>query len=285
MTVYYPWAKVYGASAISQHELVEPLACLVTDLRAEGRLEISTLSRKSVALRTKDQDLVSCGSVVFDDLRRRPTGAYRPVFHVFSERIRNPRFSSSSDRHHSRSAADIGKARTLVDQHIQPLSLDELFRVTENRFCSAMCEAERELRGALYSAVRPFIGYGAPNDTMVRLLLDVTSSPMLDTFTDAPRLREWRAAYEAYNQPEYQQGRAWFVHKRPLGYMAGELAISGKNRTYPSVARVGDPQHFTEAELPDVLRQRIAVMQVLDAEQYVPGVGIRLSSNVWYAYA
>lgn len=285
MTIYYPWPTICRASTISTYELVEPLAYLVADLRAEGRLEISAISRKSVALRTKDQDLVSCGVVMFNDLRQRATGAYKPAFHVFSERIRNPRFSSSSDRHHSRSATDIRKARTLVDQHIQPLTVDELHRLTENRFSNAMREAERELKDALGSAARPFIGYGVPNDTMVQLLLDVTSSPVLDTFTGAPQLREWRAAYDAYNQPEYQQGRAWFVHKRPLGYMAVELAISGKNRSYPSVTRVGEPQFFPETELPDVLQQRINVMPMLDDDQYVPGVGMRLSSNVWYAYA
>lgn len=285
MTIHYPWASVCSASTISQHVLVEPLACLVADLRAEGRLEISTISRKSVALRTKDQDLVSCGIVTFDDLRRRATDAHKPAFHVFSERIMNPRFSPNSDRYNSRAAADIRKARTLVDQYIQPLPLDKLFRLTKNHFMDAMREAESELKAALRSAERPFTAYSSPNDTMVQLLLDVTSSPMLDTFTDAPRLREWRAAYDAYNQPEYQQGRVWFVHKRPLGYVAVELAISDKGRSYPSVARVGEPQFFPEIELPDVLQQRINVMQMLDVEQYVPGVGMRLSSNVWYAYA
>lgn len=227
----------------------------------------------------KDQPFVSVGRISYEDRRARGEGN-KPTYNVFSPRLKHPRYQSGSDNHYSKQTSSLTSAVKTARSCLHAFDHPMLFTFVKDAFRSALREADDEARRVVGSAWRELTGthISAAGSKLGALLLALASRPDAATLPSGEQLLAYKTAVDEYNQPHMDMSDLRFVHRRRGQYWVLDVAFSRKS--YHNLNYSGDPVVYDDTNVPPFIQDRLAVLQIVEPGQVVPGVGVPLHESL-----
>ena len=233
-----------------------------------------------------EDDAVTAGYVTFGDMRRTIKTVLKPLYHVVSHTIKNPKYADHNDLHHSKSSANPDKAITLLKTHMRRPSLEHVVAVTKDIFCEPARIGDqvrsKSLADALnalgvrssetpaFYALEQLRGLALlPQDTQatldkaVNLKAEIAASSLANLNVVAVQLRGMGEDVTA------QYGK---MTPTALSYWYGAMDNPFHDGKYMSAV----------SDLPEEIANRMAVLSIVDDSQYVPEVGVRIGERLFY---
>ena len=233
-----------------------------------------------------EDDAVTAGYVVFGDMRRAIRTTSKPLYHVVSHTIKNPKYADHNDLHHSKSSANPDKAITLLKKHMRRPSLEHVVAVTKNIFCEPARNGDQARSKSLadtlnalgvrssetpaFDALEQLRGLALlPQDTQatldkaVNLKAEIAASSLANLNVVAVQLRGMGEDTTA------QYGK---MVPTALSYWYGAMDNPFHDGKYMSAV----------SDLPEEIANRMAVLNIVDDGQYVPEVGVRIGERLFY---
>lgn len=226
----------------------------------------------------RDQPFVSIGMLSYEDARTRGAGD-KPTYNVRALSIRNDKYQSGTPNHRTKMTASIRSAVKTAHAHLKPFSMHDLFKFTRMTFQTALREADSVARGEVDTAWRALAGtYRMPGSRLEQLVLELASRADAATLPKGEEMLAFKASMDAYEQPHMDMPDLRFVHARRGQYWVHDIEYHRK--TYNNLTISGDPAVYDEATVPPFIMDRLAVLQIIDPGQAVPGVGLRLHESL-----
>lgn len=226
----------------------------------------------------KDQPFVSVGRISYEDRRARGEGD-KPTYNVFSPRLKNPRYQFGSDNHYSKQTSSLTSAVKAARSCLHAFDHTMLFTSVQDAFRGALRQADDEARRVVVSAWKELTGtYPSTGSKLDALLLALASRPDAATLPSGEQLLAYKAAADEYNQPHMDMSDLRFVHRRRGQYWVLDVAFSRKS--YHSFNPSGDPVVYDDTNVPPFIQDRLAVLQIVEPGQVVPGVGVSLHESL-----
>jgi len=133
------------------------------------------------------------------------------------------------------------------------------------------------------------VNYVSNDKPVIRILTEVAK--LADTLPisdeDKRDLLAFAGSQSAAAAPENAMPDMRFVHydRREDVYHVQDIRHSGSGSGYHKLNISGDPMRYTEANLPEFIRDKTTVLRIMDTGKLVPGIGARLCDSVWYVVA
>jgi hypothetical protein len=185
-----------------------------------------------------------------------------------SERIENEKFSSGSLGYNIRQSKDMAKALKIALQFLKPLDYDDI----QDRCTGALNSGLYNLRDPARSKIRESMNIH--NDEVMQEVAHMIASgytPRTDQFKKALDLMMTEGA-ELKRMQDYKP-RACFVWVKP----------------HSLVYRFTEDREATECtkldDVPELIRNKLAVLQIASNEDAIADVGVRVSDVNYWVFA
>lgn len=221
------------------------------------------------------------GEIGFKDIRVKGKGASAPVYYVRARTIANTKYRDTVWQHNAIATKSLKNAVKHAEDYFKPVPALEAIRLTSGKARSIVDKAVSVHFDVVRNAYRQLFGdsgYGNAFDKPIFKELRHTTfiSPEvnklvgelnvgLDAWREAKGIAEHGIHYVALTD-NYGQLVADTAHCGTLGY---DHKTSEVTRSAAS-------------ELPEWMQGRIAVLQMIEPENYVQGVGLRLDDKIYY---
>jgi hypothetical protein len=221
------------------------------------------------------------GEIGFKDVRVKGKGASAPTYYVRARTIANTKYRDSVWQHNAIATKSLKNAVKHAEDYFKPVPALEAIRLTSGKARSIVDKAVSVHFDVVRNAYRQLFGdsgYGNAFDKPIFKELRHTTfiSPEvnklvgelnvgLDAWREAKGIAEHGIHYVALTD-NYGQLVADTAHCGTLGY---DHKTSEVTRSAAS-------------ELPEWMQGRIAVLQMIEPENYVQGVGLRLDDKIYY---
>ena len=221
------------------------------------------------------------GEIGFKDIRVKGKGESAPVYYVRARTIANTKYRDTVWQHNAIATKSLKSAVKHAQDYFKPVSALEAIRLTSGRARSIVDKAVSVHFEVVRNAYRQLFGdsgYGNAFDKPIFQELRHTTfiSPEvnklvgelnvgLDAWREAKGIAEHGIHYVALTD-NYGQLVADTAHCGMLGYDH----------------KTSEVTRFVASELPEWVQGRIAVLQMLEPENYVQGVGLRLDDKIYY---
>lgn len=189
-------------------------------------------------------------------------------FCVMSERIENEKFSSGSLGYNIRQSKDMAKALKIALQFLKPLDYDDI----QDRCTGALNSGLYNLRDPARSKIRE--GMSMNNDDVMQEVAHMIASgytPRTDQFKKALDLMMTEGA-ELKRMQDYKP-RACFVWVKPNSLV---YRFTG-DREATECTKLDD--------VPELIRNKLAVLQIASNEDAIADVGVRVSDVNYWVFA
>jgi len=228
----------------------------------------------------------------------------RMAYYVRAPGIANKKYHYSSKAHHWVLSQSVTKAVVNAKKHLRPYSPAAIAGVTEDAFTTAFnakrwdyTNAEDRAFVALKEAANSFSG------AITQELLHLYNSGY--TFTNPNSVPLIKAVAEATAETAEVRGAAHrvsmvFVHQSPIagvepsivvvdGPGEGVTLMNGSRairRAFQDKERVGrNTRTYPMSDLPDVVAERVSVLNMVNDDTFVEGVGYKYNESIFYVMA
>jgi len=221
------------------------------------------------------------GEIGFKDIRVKGKGESAPVYYVRARTIANTKYRDTVWQHNAIATKSLKNAVKHAEDYFKPVPALEAIRLTSGKARSIVDKAVSVHFDVVRNAYRQLFGdsgYGNAFDKPIFKELRHTTfiSPEvnklvgelnvgLDAWREAKGIAEHGIHYVALTD-NYGQLVADTAHCGTLGYDH----------------KTSEVTRFAASELPEWVQGRIAVLQMVEPENYVQGVGLRLDDKIYY---
>jgi hypothetical protein len=190
------------------------------------------------------------------------------TFAVHSEKIENEKFATHNDGYHIRQSKDMAKALKLALKFLTPLAHDDIQERCDGKLASAVYALNETARDKLYSKLsieRSVIAQEVAN------MIACAYVPSTTEFQKALDLLVTEGA-ELRRMQGYKP-RACFVWVKP-----NSLSYKFKEDSRAVECTQMD-------DVPELIRNKLAVLQIANNGDVIPDVGIRVSDITYWVFA
>lgn len=221
------------------------------------------------------------GEIGFKDIRVKGKGASAPTYYVRARTIANTKYRDTVWQHNAIATKSLKNAVKHAEDYFRPVPALEAIRLTSGKARSIVDKAVSVHFDVVRNAYRQLFGdsgYGNAFDKPIFQELRHTTfiSPEvnklvgelnvgLDAWREAKGIAEHGIHYVALTD-NYGQLVADTAHCGTLGYDH----------------KTSEVTRLAASELPEWVQGRLAVLQMLEPENYVQGVGLRLDDKIYY---
>jgi hypothetical protein len=206
-----------------------------------------------------DAPQVRVGMVGFD-----PSG---PNYFVQSDKIRNEKFKSGSEGYRIRQSQDMKKALKVALQFLKPFTFTDMF----NTYKHDLRYAIERVRYPAETALREKFSIGnAVIMNEVQHMLVAGYQPVTKQFAEALALLQGEGS--ELNRMRHYAPRSCFVW------------VKRSSLAYQFVDESNTVEVTTMDELPQWLREKLAVLNIAEEETTIADVGTRLNANAFWVF-
>jgi len=238
----------------------------------------------------RPQDTYVMGWICYTDHMTGGDGEKR--YSVFSPNITNGKYNWG-DREHMSSALHRAKAVKNAEKYLRPLTLPQTMRLVHSEFKHKLNTASQnmgtELR-VLASELRTgFFDRSSLRNTPTNALQNELNNILQSDYVFVDKELEQTLHKTFAARDEYEEGRKLtdvnhtFIEAYQMG---GRQCFRGYDnvKNYAHFSRDSEDEmlRYTQEDLPEHLMGAISVLSMVDAGQYVVGVGYRAGSNMFY---
>ncbi|MDB4439209.1 hypothetical protein N9155_00250 [bacterium] len=211
-------------------------------------------------------------------------------YSVFSPNITNGKYNWG-DREHMSSALHRAKAVKNAEKYLRPLTLPQTMRLVHSEFKHKLNTASQnmgtELRALANELRTGFFERGSFRTNAPNALQNELNNILQSDYVFVDKELEQTLHKTFAAREEYEEGRKLtdvnhtFIEAYQMG---GRQCFRGRDnvKNYSSVPRDDEMLRYTQEDLPEHLMGAISVLSMVDAGQYVVGVGYRAGSNMFY---
>lgn len=226
-------------------------------------------------------DTHALGEIGFKDIRVKGNGASTPTFYVRARTITNDKYRDSIWQHNVIATKSLKNAVKHAEEHFKPVPPLEAIRLTASRARSIVEKAVAVHYDVVRSAYRQLFGdsgYGNQFDKPIFKELSYVNfiSPELNKLVE-----EFNAGADAWREAKgiAEHGIHYVGLTDNYGQLVADVAHCG---SLGHDHKISEITRLPATELPEWVQGRIAVLQMLEPENYVQGVGLRLDDKVYY---
>lgn len=240
----------------------------------------------------RPQDTYPMGYITYGNHMDKADGGWR--YNVFSPNINNSKYRHG-DRKYMASATNRARAVKNAAKYLRPLTVEQVVEQTQDKLASKVYDAQEQAVRDAYRAIAPTTdslfavkSYGNPKpNALQKELWHLLQSGY--EFLDKGVEETLRAAFTALEDLEDSKA----LLKRTLIFVE-VLQVHGQPmfRGLDSVPRsreaarsrgLGAQFVYRQHELPEHIAEKLAVLNMIDVGEHVPGVGYRAADNIFYA--
>ena len=228
-------------------------------------------------------EVFALGWIAFGDYRM--SGEQGESFVVHSRHIENNKYSAnSSEGYHMKMSKNMDVAVRNAKKFLRPYVVNELATIVFRTLNGAFDDARRELTTPLRELREKVFGrytdtsMGDPHHREIFHLVEMGHQFLDAEFNrDIYALAKMRTEVsEGTNKPDHY---FVYVHERFGKQLIDTVSVSGKI-TYRCDA--SDPKMYIESEAPEDLLGKVAVLNIMEQERYVMGVGVNCGDGMFY---
>jgi hypothetical protein len=253
--------------------------------RALPALEVLQIGGDEAYVFAKHQDMQSLGHIEYSDLRRRGDNlGYRRTYNVRGPRIRNKKYSPHYGNHNVIAHTTIDAAVRSVSRYLYHYSAEELHEASSqmlaNRIASVKDPDSRDARKAsINMGLGSFVKRSAPVNEVIRSVARAGLGVALDAETRT-LVEKYVASIDAVDASAAAMADLRFVyHDTPTDtYHVGTVEYTNR---YGRLPLKGDMHRYSATDLPEFIRDRIAVLAITNDGEVIPEVGARVADTVW----
>lgn len=218
---------------------------------------------RGISLALADAPDIPIGTLLVD---KDPESITEHRYYVSSDRIINDRYKTWNDNYHIKSSKDFKKAVKIAKQYVVPVSFKEMY----NQNKEALKTASMQINGPASEKLREVTRM---NGDFVRMeiehMIRCGYTPLTKEFSEALKLIETEGE-ELLRTSNYQPHKAfvWLKTNKALYQVDGE-----------------DERIATTVEdLPEDIRNKIAVLQIGENKSAIMDVGIKIDSTKYWVF-
>ncbi len=201
------------------------------------------------------------------------------TYGIYSRKINNVKYHSGRDQHHMVMTKDLNKAVKLAKTYLVPFTTQELAKMTydgiQDKAHTVLYKAQREMR----DAVDPL----RSADVMIAEMMHLIKQGAQFATAEFKRVAgELEAKVLAYKEQEQRQVNAYFVRIYNIGedtYADLQEASNIRHNSLASRALTGNSFTHKMSELPEDIAHAVASLSILEKDQYVDGVGMKIDER------
>lgn len=228
-----------------------------------------------------EDDHFCLGMVGYGDFRAKGDGTM--MYTVKSPSIKNGKYSESSSQYNMIMSTDRAKAVKNARKYLRRISPVEATEYTKGFPKNAIQETRGALQKNIAEVQRELFNSSIPRRSPMlpelRVLVDTGHS-----FVDqnvANKLRDMFAMLDMQDQEDQQVNMTAVFLRNELGRLRADAVLVDKCEAWwPDIGQ--SPLTFYDDEIPEHIREKVAVLSMLVDKTYIHGVGYRLNSRIFY---
>lgn len=201
-----------------------------------------------------------------------------PTYAVYSRRIQNAKYATHRDQHYMIMASDMGKAVKNVRKYVTRYTTKELARALFEPFYNNVGRALQKAQSNVGDAIKT-VKY---NDTalvtelrhLIKSGVQFVTPEFIELANKLPALTE-ELVTQKQRKPD-----GIFVAFKSIGddmYVEMCVAQNARNSYLPTLSE--DVATYKVSELPPEIAGNIAVLNILENDNYVDGVGVKIDAT------
>ena len=221
------------------------------------------------------------GEIGYKDIRVKGKGESAPVYYVRARTIANEKYRDTIWQHNAIATKSMKNAVKHAEDYFKPVPALEAIRLTSGKARSIVDKAVSVHFDVVRNAYRQLFGdsgYGNAFDKPIFQELRHTTfiSPEVNKLVGelTEGLDVWREAKSIT-----AHGIHYVALTDNYGQLVADTAHCG---TLGYDHKTSEVTRFAASELPEWVQGRLAVLQMLEPENYVQGVGLRLDDKCYY---
>lgn len=226
-----------------------------------------------------DDAPLEVGRLSFQDNSARRSGKDL-TYGIYSRKISNPKFSSGRDQHRMVMSKDLKKAVKHAKTYLVPYSTNELAKVfyddIHDRSNTSLSHAKRQMMDTLDPI-------GRNREVVITELLNLMTQGVTfvtSEFRDIAKTLQDRV--EVYTEQAKRQVDAVFVRIYNIGedpYADVQVAYNVRQNSIASRSLDNQVTTYKMSELPEDVAHKVASLSILNNEQYVTHVGMKVDER------
>tara|TARA_A200000159_G_scaffold6404_1_gene5746 strand:+ start:690 stop:1613 length:924 start_codon:yes stop_codon:yes gene_type:complete len=234
------------------------------------------------------------GFIAYTDNRESKVGGWKPTYCVHAWSIINDKYSSGSTNRHTKTSTNFDTALKLAKTYLRRPSPATLASVRQGTLQKGMRdEFEKVRKGANETATK-----------VVDIVTNIYGSSRNHNKRLYKELKNLLDMGHSFLDPEFKSDvEAMILADETLGSATIEdvpfycvMTYESRDQTVFDVVKgtQSNPYHadieqaylrYTEDKLPEDITRKLAVLQMLDSEDFVDGVGVSAGNGVYYVVA
>lgn len=211
------------------------------------------------------------------------------MYVVTSRHITNNKYNDSREQHHRMFTGDITKAVKTARSTLLPYSAKELLAVSVDQYRRKLNDAEHKYEQAERSLIQPLTYTAAIIEEMEHLIrqgVQFTTPKFIEAAAQFTQVRD------AVRQVHQKKGDSYFVSLRMVGDVpyadiyevnkVKELSYRLYNQIYEKAATPDNMKSIPASDLPEDIQGKVAVLSILNNDQYVEDVGYKVSPRMFW---
>jgi hypothetical protein len=207
------------------------------------------------------------------------------MYVVTSRHISNNKYSEHRDQYHRMFTGDITKAVKTARSALLPFSAKELLSLSVEQYKNTLNNNEHKYDSAQRDLLRPLTysdDIAAELEHLIRQGVQFTTPKFIAAAAEFTRV------HDAVKQAKQRLGNSYFVSLR----MVGDVPYADicevdkvKSLTYSMYNNVATPDNMKSlpaSDLPEDIQGKIAVLSILNNDQYVESVGYKVSPRMFW---
>ena len=230
-------------------------------------------------------DLYAVAKITYADERLRRRGKTVNTYNVFSRTIKNTTIRPENDEHHLRKSSALDKALKDLGRYVKPLTLPELVNLTSDEVNTALQGFFGPLV-ALRDRKRREIGI-VPGTPAARYVLSMGRGARDTVPPDMASVFEFVEAHDMVEQFDLasRDVRAVVFSKTGVFVAASHIYVRYDGVPSLSIGRGfagGEYEIYDPADVPQVIQDRVNVLNITEGMEFIPNVGVKHSDKVFY---
>lgn len=207
------------------------------------------------------------------------------MYVVTSRHIANNKYSEHREQHHRMFTGDITKAVKTARSALLPFSAKELLALSVNQYKNILNHNEHKYESAQRDLLRPLTysdEIAAELEHLIRQGVQFTTPKFIEA---AAKFTE---VHDAVKQVKQRLGNSYFVSLRMVGDVPyADVCEVDKVKTLPygMYNKLATPENLKSipaSDLPEDIQGKVAVLSILNNDQYVEGVGYKVSPRMFW---
>ncbi len=202
------------------------------------------------------------------------------TYGIHSRKISNAKYHSGRDQHHMVMTKDLNKAVKLAKKYLVPYTTTELAGVTYDTIHTHSNTVIHKAERAMRDTVDPLRNASVMIAEMMHL---IKQGAQFATAEFKKVASELEVKVQAFKEQEQRQVNACFVRIYNIGedtYVDLQQAFNVRQNAYANRALNGNAIHtYKMSELPEYVAHAVASLSILEKNQYVDGVGMKIDER------